>query len=285
MAEVVDGRKLAADLEGELRERLAAICGPTGARPGLVTIRVGDDPASIVYLRNKHRACARVGIASRAVELPEHTSEAELLARIDELNRDASVHGILVQLPVPRAIDPSRIARAVLPTKDVDGLHPENAGDLMAGRPALYPCTPVGCIEILRRHGVRLEGARAVVIGRSNIVGRPLALLLEHQNATVTLCHSRTRDLADAVRGAEIVVAAAGQPHLVQGDWIAPGAAVIDVGIHRLPDGKLIGDVDFATAAPRAGLITPVPGGVGPLTIAMLLANTTAAFERAREAR
>jgi methylenetetrahydrofolate dehydrogenase (NADP+)/methenyltetrahydrofolate cyclohydrolase len=190
------------------------------------------------------------------------------------------VHGILVQLPLPAGIDPAHVARAIAPAKDVDGLHPENAGQLMAGRPALYPCTPLGCIEILQRHGVRIEGARAVVLGRSNIVGRPLALLLEHHHATVTICHSRTRDLPDVVRCGEIVVAAVGQPLLVQGDWIRPGAAVIDVGIHRQPDGKLVGDVDFAAAAQRASLITPVPGGVGPLTIAMLLANTAAAYER-----
>ena len=281
-AELVDGRKLAADIEGEVKARVQRLreASPQAGPPGLATVRVGDDPASIVYLRNKHRACARVGIASRAVELPEQTSELDLLAQIDTLNRDASVHGVLVQLPVPAGIDPARVARAIAPTKDVDGLHPENAGQLLAGRPALYPCTPVGCIEILKRHRVRIEGARAVVLGRSNIVGRPLALLLEHHNATVTICHSRTRELAEVVRGGEIVVAAVGQPQLVQGDWIRPGAVVIDVGIHRRPDGKLVGDVDFAAAAERAALITPVPGGVGPLTIAMLLANTASAYEQ-----
>jgi methylenetetrahydrofolate dehydrogenase (NADP+)/methenyltetrahydrofolate cyclohydrolase len=276
LAEIVDGKKLAADIEGELRKRLGQWPGRTA---GLATVRVGDDPASIVYLRAKHRACERVGIASRAVELPESTPQAALLEHIGELNRDPAVHGVLVQLPLPRGIDPAAVARAIAPEKDVDGLHPQNAGELLAGRPALYPCTPLGCIEILRRAGVPIEGAHAVVLGRSNIVGRPLAVLLEHHNATVTICHSRTRDLAAHVARAEILIAAVGQPRLVQGEWIRPGAAVIDVGIHRTPEG-LVGDVDSAAAARRAALLTPVPGGVGPLTIAMLLSNTTAAFER-----
>jgi methylenetetrahydrofolate dehydrogenase (NADP+)/methenyltetrahydrofolate cyclohydrolase len=224
---------------------------------------------------------------SRLVALPADVSEAEVLRRVAELNADPLVSGVLVQTPLPRQVDPARVAEAVSPWKDVDGFHPENAGRLLANRPALYPCTPVGCLEILDRHGVRLEGARAVVIGRSDLVGKPVALLLLHRNATVTICHSRTRDLPEVVREADVLVAALGRPRFVQGEWIKPGAAVIDVGVNRVPGSKkIVGDVDFATASERASLITPVPGGVGVLTVTMVLRNTLAAYrlQRARSA-
>jgi methylenetetrahydrofolate dehydrogenase (NADP+) / methenyltetrahydrofolate cyclohydrolase len=276
---VVDGRKLADQIRGEIRARIASL--PEATRPGLATIQVGSDPASTVYVRSKHRACRQLGMRSLQVELPESVSQEALFAEIDRLNADPSVHGILVQLPLPKQIDPAAVAERVRPEKDVDGLHPRNAGALLAGKPGLTPCTPRGCIEILERHGVPIEGARAVVIGRSDIVGKPVALLLLHRHATVTLCHSRTRNLPEIVREADILVAAIGRPAAVRGEWIRPGAAVIDVGVNRMEDG-LVGDVDFAGALGRAGLLTPVPGGVGPLTIAMLLSNTLQAFEKQR---
>jgi methylenetetrahydrofolate dehydrogenase (NADP+)/methenyltetrahydrofolate cyclohydrolase len=276
---VVDGRKLADQIRGEIRARVAAL--PEGQRPGLATIQVGTDPASIVYVRNKHRACRQLGLHSVQLDLPETTSQAALFAEIDRLNADPSVHGILVQLPLPKQIEPAAVAERVRPEKDVDGLHPRNRGSLLAGTATLTPCTPRGCIEILERHGVPIAGARAVVIGRSDIVGKPIALLLLNRHATVTICHSRTRNLPDIVREAEILVVAIGKPGAVPGDWIRPGAAVIDVGVNRMEDG-IVGDVDFKGALGRAGLLTPVPGGVGPLTIAMLLSNTLQAFQAQR---
>ena len=276
MTTVVDGKKLAAEIRAGIAARVEAL---TGAAPCLATLIVGDDPASASYVRGKHRACRRAGMASVDLKLAEDTSEQELLDHVAKLNADTSVHGILVQLPLPGAIDPKKVAEAVDPAKDVDGLHPFNVGKLVANEPGLRPGTPRGCIEILERHGVRIEGARAVVMGRSEIVGKPLALMLLHRNATVTVCHSRTRDLAGVAREADILVAALGQPRMVKGDWIKPGAAVLDVGTTHV-DGKLVGDVDFEAAAEHAGLITPVPGGVGPLTIAMLLQNTLDAFEQ-----
>ena len=279
MTTVVDGRKLADQIRGEIRARVASL--PEAARPGLATIQVGSDPASTVYVRNKHRACRQMGMRSLQLELAETTSQAELCVEIDRLNADPGIHGILVQLPLPRQIDPAAVAERVRPDKDVDGLHPRNAGALLAGSPTLTPCTPRGCIEILERYGVPIEGARAVVIGRSDIVGKPIALLLLHRHATVTVCHSRTRNLPELVREADILVAAMGRPAAVRGEWIRPGAAVLDVGVNRLEDG-LVGDVDFHGALGRAGLLTPVPGGVGPLTIAMLLSNTLLAFEMQR---
>jgi len=235
-------------------------------------------------VRIKDKAAREVGIESRQIRLPASTSEAELLRVVDELNRDPSVHGVLVQLPLPKGIDPARIVFSLDPAKDVDGLHPVNAGRLLANQRGFAPCTPLGCLYILDHHKVKLEGANAVVIGRSEIVGKPVSLLLLHRNATVTMCHSKTRDLPDVVRRADIVVAALGKPRFVQGDWIKPGAAVIDVGVNRV-DGKLLGDVDFAAANGRAGVLTPVPGGVGLLTVAMLLRNTLQAFEAQTAAR
>ena len=275
MAQVVDGKKLSEEIRTEIREQIEKL---GRGRPRLAAIRVGEDPASKIYLRNKRRACEQTGLDSIQLDLPAEIPEQELLAQVQRLNDDPSVHGILVQLPLPDAIDPAVVASTIRVDKDVDGLNPENAGRLLANQPAHYPCTPLGCIEILDRHAVQIQGAAAVVLGRSEIVGKPVALLLLHRHATVTLCHSRTRDLPSVVREADILIAAVGRPRLVRGDWIKPGAAVIDVGINRV-EGKLIGDVDFDGAVERARLITPVPGGVGPLTITMLLRNTLQAFE------
>ena len=240
---------------------------------------VGDDPASQVYVRGKRRACEKAGLESEQLDLSAQTSQAELLECIQKLNHDPGVHGILVQLPLPEGLDPYAVAQAIDPAKDVDGLHPENVGRLVQGNAHVLPCTAAGVIEILDRHQVTIEGSHAVVIGRSEIVGKPLSLLLLHRHATVTVCHSRTRDLPAVARSADLLIAAVGRPRLVQGDWIKEGAAVIDVGVNRLEDG-LVGDVDFDAALGRASLITPVPGGVGPLTIAMLLRNTVEAFEQ-----
>ncbi len=276
-ATVVDGKRISADLRAEIAKEVETL---GGARPCLAAVLVGEDPASQIYVRNKRAACAEVGMESRLIQLPTDTTEAQLLYVVAGLNADATVNGILVQSPLPRAIDPARIALAVAPRKDVDGLHPENVGRLVANRPGLYPGTPVGCLEILDRYSVRLEGAHAVVIGRSEIVGKPVALLLLHRNATVTVCHSRTRDLPGHVRQADVVIAALGKPGFVRGDWIKPGAVVVDVGINRVPNSrKIVGDVEFAAACERASLITPVPGGVGLLTIAMVLRSTLRAFQ------
>jgi methylenetetrahydrofolate dehydrogenase (NADP+)/methenyltetrahydrofolate cyclohydrolase len=241
---------------------------------------VGDDPASKIYVTNKEKAAAEVGIATRDHRLPASTSQAEVLSLVQSLNTDPSVHGILVQLPLPEQIDPRVILEAASPEKDVDGFHPVNVGLLHMGQPRFVACTPRGVMEMLRFHKISLSGKRAVVVGRSNIVGRPMAALLEQENATVTVCHSRTVDLPGEIRGGDIVIAAVGKPRFVRGEWIKEGAVVMDVGINRLPDGKLAGDVHFEEARARASHITPVPGGVGPMTIAMLLDNTILAAER-----
>jgi len=272
---IASGKPLAEAIHADVRKRVSEL---EGGPPCLCVVLVGDDPASQSYVRGKDKAARACGIESRQIRLPATTSESELLALIDQLNRDPGVHGLLVQLPLPDAIDPARIALAIDPDKDVDGLHPMNAGRLVANEPAPVPCTPKGCIAILEAHGIPIEGANAVVIGRSEIVGKPVALLLLHRNATVTMCHSRTRNLPEIVGRADIVVAAIGKPRFIQGGWLKPGAAVIDVGVNRV-DGKLVGDVDFDSANGRAGLLTPVPGGVGLLTVAMLLRNTVEAFE------
>jgi methylenetetrahydrofolate dehydrogenase (NADP+)/methenyltetrahydrofolate cyclohydrolase len=274
MTEIARGKPLSEEILAGVRKRVSELAKP----PCLCVVLVGEDPASQVYVRKKDEAARACGIESRQIRLPATTSEAELLALVAELNADPGVHGLLVQLPLPKGIDAARVALAVDPLKDVDGLHPVNAGRLLANQKALVGCTPLGCLAILDHYKVQIEGANAVVIGRSDIVGKPVALLLLHRNATVTVCHSRTRDLPEIVRRAEILIAAIGKPRFVQGDWIRPGAAVIDVGVNRV-DGKLIGDVDFASANGRAGLLTPVPGGVGLLTVAMLLRNTVQAFE------
>jgi methylenetetrahydrofolate dehydrogenase (NADP+)/methenyltetrahydrofolate cyclohydrolase len=275
-ARVIDGKAVGAAVRARVAEEVAAYEAERGRVPMLVTVIVGDDPASEIYVRNKHRACEEAGMRSAHHGLPAETSENELLELVGELGLDRDVDGILVQLPVPDQIDPDRIVAAIDPAKDVDGLTPVNAGLLAHGMPGLVPCTPAGVMELLRHEGVELEGAEAVVVGRSKLVGVPVARLLLAANATVTMCHSRTRDLAAACRRADVLVAAAGSPGLLGADAVKPGAVVIDVGTNRTEDG-LRGDVDFGAAAEVAEAITPVPGGVGPMTIAMLLVNTLAA--------
>jgi methylenetetrahydrofolate dehydrogenase (NADP+)/methenyltetrahydrofolate cyclohydrolase len=269
-ARILDGKALGAKLRAGLAARIATL----PFKPGLRVVRVGEDPASGVYVRNKDRAAAEAGFDSATIHLPESTTEADLLAEIARLNADPAVDGILVQLPLPAHIRAEAAIAAVDPRKDVDGFHPLNAGRLAAGEPGLVPCTPRGVMHLLAEAGVALRGARALVLGRSQIVGRPMAQLLLGADCTVTIAHSRTRDLPAECRRAEILIAAAGRAEMVRGDWIAPGAVVIDVGINRLADGKLVGDVAYAEAVGHAGAITPVPGGVGPMTIACLLENT-----------
>jgi methylenetetrahydrofolate dehydrogenase (NADP+)/methenyltetrahydrofolate cyclohydrolase len=269
-ARILDGKALGARLRAGLAARIATL----PFKPGLRVVRVGEDPASGVYVRNKDRAAAEAGFDSATIHLPESTTEADLLAEIARLNADPAVDGTLVQLPLPAHIRAEAAIAAVDPRKDVDGFHPLNAGRLAAGEPGLVPCTPRGVMHLLAEAGVTLRGARALVLGRSQIVGRPMAQLLLGADCTVTIAHSRTRDLPAECRRAEILVAAAGRAEMVRGDWIAPGAVVIDVGINRLPNGKLVGDVAYAEAVGHAGAITPVPGGVGPMTIACLLENT-----------
>ncbi|MGG5820375.1 bifunctional methylenetetrahydrofolate dehydrogenase/methenyltetrahydrofolate cyclohydrolase FolD [Falsiroseomonas sp. HW251] len=269
-ARLIDGKAVAA----ELRRAIAARVAGLGFRPGLRVVRVGEDPASGVYVRNKDKAAQEAGFDSATIHLPAETTEAALLAVVAGLNEDPSVDGILVQLPLPPQIRAEAVISAVAPEKDADGFHPLNAGRLASGQPGLVPCTPKGVMHLLRAADCVLPGARAVVLGRSNIVGRPMAQLLLAADCTVTIVHSRTRDLPAECRRAEILVAAVGRPAMVQGDWVAEGATVIDVGINRLPSGRLVGDVAFGPASERAAAITPVPGGVGPMTIACLLENT-----------
>jgi methylenetetrahydrofolate dehydrogenase (NADP+)/methenyltetrahydrofolate cyclohydrolase len=278
-ARLIDGNALARSLRDEVARRVAALAA-RGTVPGLAVVLVGDDPASAVYVRNKVKDCAEVGIASTLDRMPADTSEATLLARIAALNADPMVHGILVQLPLPKHIDEHRVIEAISPAKDADGFHVTNVGMLVTGTPTFRPCTPYGVMKMLEHAGTRLDGAEAVVIGRSNIVGKPQALMLLAAGCTVTVCHSRTRDLAAHVRRADVVVAAVGRPNLVTADMVKPGATVIDVGMNRGAVGKLCGDVDFEGVRQVAGAITPVPGGVGPMTRAMLLVNTVEAAER-----
>lgn len=281
-ARIIDGKAAAAALRAEIGEEIAAIRTQSGLVPGLDVVLVGDDPASRVYVASKEKLAAEIGIKSAVHRMPAETSEATLLAKIAELNADDTVDGILVQLPLPQQIDADRVIDAIDPLKDVDGFHLSNVGKLASGRATLIPCTPLGSMLLLRQALPSLAGLEAVVIGRSAIVGKPVAQLLLQADCTVTIAHSRTRDLASVVRRADIVVAAVGRPHFVKGDWIKPGATVIDVGINRLPDGKLVGDVAYAEAVKIAGAITPVPGGVGPMTIACLLRNTLTAFRARR---
>ena len=275
MAKLLDGKALAKAIREEIAEGVAKLVGSGAPAPCLAAVLVGDNPASEVYVRNKQKACEKAGITSRLTRLSQTTSHDELMAVVHQLNADASVHGILVQLPLPDAIQADAVLRAIDPAKDVDAFHPENVGLMVQGQPRYLPWTPHGVLQMLRRGGVPTAGKHAVVIGRSDIVGKPMAVLLAQRgrDATVTLAHSRTPDLPAVCRTADIVVAAVGRPQRVAGDWIKPGAAVSDVGINRT-DAGLVGDVDFAAAEPVAGWITPVPGGVGPMTIAMLLANT-----------
>lgn len=274
---VVDGKALSQQIRGELAEEVRKLAEAGRRPPCLAVVLVGDNPASASYIKGKRRACARVGMESVERDLPGSASEADVLALVDELNRDESIDGILVQLPLPDGVSATSVARAVDPAKDVDGLHPMNSGRLLQGVPGLYPCTPVGIIEVLDRHEIPIEGAHAVVVGRSEIVGKPVSLLLLHRHATVTICHSRTRDLPGVCREADILVAAVGRARMIQPDWVKPGAAVIDVGVNEV-DGKLVGDVDFDGVQGIAGLVTPPRGGVGPMTITMLLRNTLQAY-------
>jgi len=283
-ARLIDGKAAALALREQVRTAAAEFLGKTGRKPGLATVLVGEDPASGVYVRSKIKATAEAGMESVHHQLPDTTSEAELLQLVERLNSDNTVDGILVQLPLPAQIDATRVIAAIDPDKDVDGFHALNAGRLATGLEALVPCTPLGCLKLLKSELGSLVGKDAVVIGRSNIVGKPMAMLLLGESATVTIAHSRTRDLPELVRRADIVVAAVGRPQIVKGDWIKPGATVIDVGINRVPTedgkGRLFGDVDFDEAVRVAGAITPVPGGVGPMTIACLLRNTLVAAHR-----
>ena len=278
-AHIIDGKAVAQRVTDEVRANVAAHVAAGGVAPGLAVVLVGENAASQVYVRNKRKTTEAVGMRSFAHDLPASASEVEVLALVDNLNADPSVNGILVQLPLPRHIDPERVIERIDPKKDVDGFHPYNIGRLVLKMPMLRPCTPYGCMRLLKETGQDLVGMHAVVIGQSNIVGRPMALELLMARCTVTICHSATRDLAEIVRQGDIVVAGVGKAKFVPGDWIKPGAIVIDVGINRTEDGKLCGDVDFAGAREIAGWITPVPGGVGPMTIATLLANTLRAAQ------
>ena len=279
-ATIIDGKQLAQKLRGEWKLRADRLNG-AGIAPGLAAVVVGEDPASKIYVRNKLKACQEAGIRSEEHALAPDSSLAAVLALIDRLNADAAVHGILVQLPLPAHLPQAAVIERISPDKDVDGLHPHSLGSLLSGHARFVPCTPAGIMEMLKTTGLDLRGKEAVVVGRSNIVGKPAALMLLNAGATVTLCHSQTSDLAPHTRRADVLVCAIGKPQFISGDMVKPGAAVIDVGINRLPDGTLCGDVDFAAASEVAGWITPVPGGVGPMTIAMLLANTVQACERA----
>ena len=280
-AKILEGKFFAQQLKDDAGRRAAALQEKYGRAPGLAVIRVGNDPASEVYVRNKDKACAALGLYSEVIALPEETTKAELIAKIDALNADDKIDGILVQLPLPAQIaqDEAEILNRIDPSKDVDGFHPVNVGKMVTGEPALLPCTPAGCIRMLEMAGIEIAGKRAVVIGRSNIVGKPMFHLLMGKNATVTVCHSRTENLAAITRQADILVAAIGKPQFVKKDMVKEGATVIDVGINRIAPKKLVGDVDFAQVSEVAGAITPVPGGVGLLTVAMLMQNVVQAAE------
>jgi methylenetetrahydrofolate dehydrogenase (NADP+)/methenyltetrahydrofolate cyclohydrolase len=282
-AQILDGKSLAAATRARLKHEVDALV-QRGVRPGLAVVIAGEDPASRVYVRNKTLAAEEIGVRSQLFEYKKDVSEAEILQRVAALNANREVHGILVQLPLPKHIDAARVLEAIAPAKDVDGFHAANLGALLAGRPGVVPCTPLGCMRLIEHAGVRIAGSHAVVAGRSNIVGKPVAHLLLQKDATVTICHSKSRDLAAILRSADILVAAVGRAKLVTAPMVKPGACVIDVGINRLPDGKLAGDVDYEAVKEVAGWITPVPGGVGPMTIAMLLENCLRAASREKPA-
>jgi len=279
MATIIDGKAIAAKLRTAITADAAAL-SDRGFQPGLAVALVGEDPASAVYVSMKEKACAAAGIFSSEHKLPTETSEAELLALIERLNNDPRIHGILVQLPLPEHIDTEKVLEAISPLKDVDGFHPYNVGRLVIGKQLFLPCTPYGVMVMLKESGVSLAGKEVVVVGRSNIVGKPVAFMCLQEHATVTICHSRTRDLAARVGQADVLIAAVGKAEMIRGAWIKPGAVVIDVGVNRVGEKKLVGDVEFAAAAERASAITPVPGGVGPMTITMLLRNTVEAAKR-----
>ena len=280
MAQRIDGKLISAQIRGEISEECKAFVEKNGYAPGLAVIIVGENPASQVYVRNKKKACEEVGFYSEVHELPEATTQAELNALVDKLNEQESIHGILVQLPLPRHLDETEVLLRIRPEKDVDAFHPYNVGKIMIGDPDFLPCTPAGVMALLERSNIEVAGKRCVVIGRSNIVGKPMAMLLLHANGTVTVCHSRTANLAEVCREADILVVAIGRADFVGADMVKPGAVVIDVGMNRRADGKLTGDVDFDAVEPIASAITPVPGGVGPMTITMLLQNTLTAAKK-----
>jgi len=279
MANLIDGKAIAAKIRGEISTEVALL-KTKGVTPGLAVVLVGEDPASKVYVSMKEKACQDVGIFSDEHKLPAETTEADLLELIDKLNCDLRIHGILVQLPLPKQINTEKVLEAISPHKDVDGFHPYNVGRLVVGKPVFQPCTPYGIMVMLKETGIDLAGKEVVIVGRSNIVGKPVALMCLAQHATVTICHSRTKDLAAKVAQADVVIAAVGVPEMIKGSWIKPGAIVIDVGVNRVGEKKLVGDVEFAAASERASAITPVPGGVGPMTITMLLQNTTESARR-----
>lgn len=279
MALLIDGRKISQEIKDELKEKVGTLRSQ-GVEGALAVIQVGSDPASSVYVRNKRKACEYIGIRSDSYELPEETTEEELLTLIETLNEDPKINGILCQLPVPAHMDENKIIRAITPEKDVDGFHTQNVGALVVGQPGFVSCTPAGVIRLLKRSGTDIAGKHCVVVGRSNIVGKPMALLMLRENATVTICHSRTADLKSVCRQADILIAAVGKPKMITAEYVKEGATVIDIGIHRQEDGKLCGDVDFEQVEPLAGAITPVPGGVGPMTIAMLMNNCVEAMTR-----
>jgi len=283
-ATIIDGNALAASTRADVARRTAVLT-QRGLTPGLAVVLVGENPASQVYVRNKVKACGDAGLHSVLERYPDTMTEAELLARIDSLNNDDSIHGILVQLPLPAHMDAHKVIEAISPAKDVDGFHVSSAGALMVGQPGFWPCTPYGCMKMLESIGYKLRGKHAVVIGRSNIVGKPMALMLLAQNATVTMCHSATANLKEMTLQADVIVAAVGKRNVLTADMVKPGAVVLDVGMNRNDEGKLCGDVDYAGVSQVAGYITPVPGGVGPMTIAMLLVNTLEAAERAAAAK
>lgn len=286
MAEIIDGKKVSQHIREEVAREVEKLKNQTETTPGLAAVLVGDNPASEIYVRNKRKACEQVGIYSEEYKLSKETTQNELLSLIDKLNNDRKIHGILVQLPLPEQIDSTKILRSVSPSKDVDGFHPENVGLLVEGNPRFISCTPNGIMKMLDFYNIEIKGKEAVVVGRSNIVGKPTAILLLHRHATVTICHSRTTRLDEVARRADILVAAIGRPNFITEDMVKEGAVVIDVGINRNKDGKLIGDVDFEKVKGKASYITPVPGGVGPMTIAMLLWNTLeSAKMRVAEAR
>ena len=277
MATLINGKVISAQIREEITEETKSFVADNGYAPGLAVIIVGNDPASQVYVRNKKRGCAEVGFYSEEYELPAETTEEELLTLIDKLNNDEKIHGILVQLPLPKHLDEKKILLAINPQKDVDAFHPVNVGKIMIGDYDFLPCTPAGVMQLIQRSGVEVKGKNCVVIGRSNIVGKPMAMLLLHANGTVTVCHSKTNNLKEICKSADILVASVGKPNFVGADMVKNGAVVIDVGINRLDDGKLCGDVNFSEVEPIASYITPVPGGVGPMTITMLLKNTLTA--------
>lgn len=277
MANIINGKEISAAIREEIKAEVQGM----SVRPGLAVVLVGDDPASAVYVRNKSKACAEVGIYSEVYRLPEETGREQLLGLIEQLNQSPLIHGILVQLPLPKHLDPEEVIMAINPAKDVDAFHPVNVGKIMIGNYDFLPCTPAGVMELLHRSGIEVSGKECVVIGRSNIVGKPQAMLLLHENATVTVCHSKTRDLPSVCRRADILVSAVGKPKFVTADMVKDGAVIIDVGMNRDENGKLCGDVDFEPVSEKASYITPVPGGVGPMTITMLLKNTVTAAKRA----